>query len=106
MIQNFPIVNLSIQDNTKLLQQLESGFKRTINWNKYQSKVTIERQNKYLYCLIDSIFQGVKRHFVYIIRRECGLDRINKVFSSNYRNKRLQCYDRWTKKSVRLSSKN
>ena len=25
------------QDNTKLLQQLKSGFKRTTNWNKYQS---------------------------------------------------------------------
>ena len=23
-----------------ILQQLESGFKRTINWNKYQSKTT------------------------------------------------------------------
>ena len=30
-----PVVTLSIQDNAKLLQQLKSGFKRTINWNKY-----------------------------------------------------------------------
>ena len=30
-----PVVNLSIQDNIKLLEQLKSGFKRTINWNKY-----------------------------------------------------------------------
>ena len=30
------IVTLLIQDNVKLLQQLESGFKRTINWNKQQ----------------------------------------------------------------------
>ena len=29
------VVTLSTQDNTKLLQQLKSGFKRTINWNKY-----------------------------------------------------------------------
>ena len=27
------------KDNTKLVQQLESGFKRTINWNSDQSKV-------------------------------------------------------------------
>ena len=26
-----PVVTLSTQDNAKLLQQLESGFKRTIN---------------------------------------------------------------------------
>ena len=33
-----PVVNLSTQENTKLLQQLKSGFKRVINWNKYLSK--------------------------------------------------------------------
>ena len=34
-----PVVTLSTQENVKLLNQLISGFKRTINWNKYQSKV-------------------------------------------------------------------
>ena len=33
-----PVVFLSTQDNAKLLQQLKSGFKRAINWNKYLSK--------------------------------------------------------------------
>ena len=33
-----PVVTLSTQDKAKLLQPLQSGFKRTINWNKYQSK--------------------------------------------------------------------
>ena len=32
-----PVVTLSTQDNAKLLQQLKSGFTRTINWNKYES---------------------------------------------------------------------
>ena len=32
-----PVVILSTEDNIKLLQQLKSGFKITINWNKYQS---------------------------------------------------------------------
>ena len=40
-----PVVNLSTQDNAKLLQQLKSGFKRTMNWNKYQSKKSREAQN-------------------------------------------------------------
>ena len=40
-----PIATLSTQDNAKLLQQLKFSFKRKINWNKYQSKVSIERQN-------------------------------------------------------------
>ena len=34
-----PVVTLSTQDNSKLLQQLESGFKRTISWNKYQYRI-------------------------------------------------------------------
>ena len=54
-----PFVTLSIQDNAKLLQELISGFNRTINLNKYQSKVTIQAQNKSLDYLIDSIFQVV-----------------------------------------------
>ena len=32
-----PVITLSTQDNAKLLHQLKSGFKRTINWNKYQT---------------------------------------------------------------------
>ena len=35
-------VILRTQDNAKLLKQSKSGFKRTINWNKYQSKVTVQ----------------------------------------------------------------
>ena len=35
-----PVVTLSTQDNAKLLEQLKSGFKRTINWNKYQPKIS------------------------------------------------------------------
>ena len=37
-----PIVTLSIDDNEKLLQQLKSGFKRTINWEKYEPKTTTQ----------------------------------------------------------------
>ena len=40
-----PVVTLSTQVNSKLLQQLKSGFKGTINWNKHHSKVTIQERN-------------------------------------------------------------
>ena len=33
-----PVVTLSTQNNAKLLQQLKSGFKRVVNWNRYLSK--------------------------------------------------------------------
>ena len=61
-----PVVTLSIQDNAKLLEQLKSGFKRTINWNKYELKVTAEQQNGYLDFLINPSFQGVN-DFCFII---------------------------------------
>ena len=48
-----PVVTLLTQDNAKLLQQLKSGFKRTINWNKYQSSIKTYAQNRYLYHLVD-----------------------------------------------------
>ena len=35
-----PVVTLSTQNSVKLLKQSESRFKETINWNKYQHKVT------------------------------------------------------------------
>ena len=59
-----PVVTLSTQDNAKLLQQLKSGFKRTINWNKYQSDPKTYAQNQYLNHLVDPSFQGVNRLFV------------------------------------------
>ena len=58
------MLSLSTNKNIKLLKQLESGFKRTINWNKYQPEITNQAENKYLEFLIDSSFQGVNRLFV------------------------------------------
>ena len=59
-----PVVTFSAQDNVKLLNQLESGFKKRINWNKYQSKITEQTKNPYLDFLIDPSFQGVNRLLV------------------------------------------
>ena len=57
-------IKMSTQDNTKLLQQLKSSFKRTINWNKYQSDPKTYAQNRYLNHLVDPNFQGLNRLFV------------------------------------------
>ena len=41
MIPNpISVVTLSTQENIKFLKQLESGYKRTINWSKYLAKTT------------------------------------------------------------------
>ena len=59
-----PVVTLSTQENTKLLLQLNSGFKRVINWNKYLSKPELLLQNANLNHLVEPSFQGVSRFFV------------------------------------------
>ena len=57
-------VTLLTDDHAKLLNQLKSGFKRTINWNQYQSKVSIQEQKPYLVSLFDPNFHGTNRYFV------------------------------------------
>ena len=59
-----PVVTLSTQENTKFLQQLKSGFKRVINWNRYLSKSELLRRNANLNHLVEPSFQGVNRLFV------------------------------------------
>ena len=58
-----PVVTLSTQDNFKLLQQLKSGFKRVISWNKCLSKPELLAQNPNLNILVEPSFQGVNRLF-------------------------------------------
>ena len=58
-----PVVTLSTQGNTKLLERLKFGFRKTIDWNKYQSKRSIDKQKPYLDYLIDPSFQGVNKFF-------------------------------------------
>ena len=58
------VVTLSTQDNSKLLQQLKSGFKRTINSFKYLSKPELLPQNQNLNHLVEPSFQGVNRLFI------------------------------------------
>ena len=57
-------VTLWTQDNAKLLPQLNSGFKRTISWNKYLAKPELLPQNANLNHLIEPSFHGVNRLFV------------------------------------------
>ena len=59
-----PVVSLSKQNDKKLLEQLKSGFKRTIKWNKYRWEITIQRQNNHLNYLIDPTFMNVHRLFI------------------------------------------
>ena len=65
-----PVVTLSTQDNEKLLQQLKSGFKRTVNWYKYESNIKPFAQSRYLNHLINPSFQEVNILFVLSFENE------------------------------------
>ena len=59
-----PAVTLSKDDETKLLTNLKSGFKKEIIWNNYRSQMTTEAINNNLNILIDPAFTNVNRLFV------------------------------------------
>ena len=51
-------------------QQLKSGFKRRVNWNKYQSDPKTYVQSRYLNLLVNPSLQGVNRLFVLSFENE------------------------------------
>ena len=58
-----PIVTLSAENDNKLLEQLKSGFRINIKWNKYMS-------HNNLNYLIDSTFSNINRLFVLFFENE------------------------------------
>ena len=69
-----PVVTLSKENVTKLLEQLKSGFKRTLKWNKYRSQMTVQSNNNNLNYLIDPTFTNVNRLFVLPFSRNNNTD--------------------------------
>ena len=76
----------STQGNTKLLQQLKSSFKRKINYNKYQSKVSVQAINSHLDFWIDPSFQGENKLFVLLFENTENRTVTQKILSSKCRN--------------------
>ena len=58
------VVTLSTENDKALLEQLRTGFKRTIKWNKYKSEMTNQSKNNNLKYLSDPKFTKVNRLFV------------------------------------------
>ena len=64
-----PIVTLLTKDNVNLTKQLNEGFKRSVYWNKYKSKIETKeadanKENNFKRYPLDASFQGVNRLFV------------------------------------------
>ena len=60
------IVTILSRDNVNLTKQLNEGFKRSVCWNEYKSKIETKEAdaNNLTRFLLDAFFQGVNRLFV------------------------------------------
>ena len=65
-----PVVTLSAENDNKLLEQLKSGFRRSIKWNKHMSQMSNQNKNNNLNYLIDTTFSNVNRLFVLSFENE------------------------------------
>ena len=66
-----PVVTLSTDDNLKLTKLLSEGFKRSVFWNEYKSKIETHTldNNNLKRILLDSSHQGVNRLFIFFLMR-------------------------------------
>ena len=64
------VVTFSAENDNKLLEQLKTGFKRTIAWNKYRSETSNQTKNNNLNYLIGPTFTNVNRLFVLSFENE------------------------------------
>ena len=61
-----PIVTLSTKDNVNLTKQLNEGFKISVYWNEYNSKIKSKQADKRSFTRfpLDASFQRINRLFV------------------------------------------
>ena len=74
------VVTLSTQDDNTFLEQLKSGFKRTIKWNKYRSEMANQTKTNHLNYLIDPTLTKVDRLFVSSFENEEGRTSFSKYY--------------------------
>ena len=80
-----PVVTLSTENDKRLLEQLRTGFTRTIKWNKYRSEMTNQTKNNNLNHLIDPKFAKVNRLFVLSFENENYRTSFSKYYVPNIR---------------------
>ena len=78
-----PVVSLSTENVKTHLEQLRTGFKRTIKWNKYRSEMTNQTKNNNLNYLIDPTFTKVNRLFVLSFENENDRTSFSKYYVPN-----------------------
>ena len=64
-----PVVTLCKENEIKLLEELKTGFKRTIKWNKYRSQMSVQNNDNNLNYLIDPTITNINRLFILLFER-------------------------------------
>ena len=78
---------MSTQGNVNLTKQLDEGFKRSVYWNEYQSKIETKTtdDNSVTRFPLDASFQGVNRLFVLAFgNTENGANKVERYSHRKY----------------------
>ena len=80
-----PIVTLSTKDNVNLTKQLNEGFKRSVYWNEYKSKIETKEADadNLKRFRLDASFQGV--NILFVLAFDNTNDGDNKVERDSHR---------------------
>ena len=84
-----PVVTLSTKDDNNFLEQLKSGFKRTIKWNEYRSEMNNHTKTNHLSYLIDPTSTKVNRLFALSFENEEDRTYFSKYYVPNVEIKRF-----------------
>ena len=88
---NVAVVTLSAENDNKLLDQLKTGFKRTIKWNKYRSGMSNQTKNNNLNHLIDPTFTNVNILSVLTFENEDDRTSFSKYYVTKLKKNTLVC---------------
>ena len=84
-----PVVTLSTEDDIHFLEQSKSGFKRTIEWNKYRLEMTNQTKTNNLNYLIDLTFNKVNRLLILSFKNEEDRTSFSKYYKPKIEKKTL-----------------
>ena len=103
-----PIFTLSTKDNVNLTKQLNEGFKRSVYWNEYKSKIEtkeidLNNNQNVTRFLLDASFQGINRLFVLVFNNfNNGANKVER----NSHEKYFLPREKITKYNVLIDSRN
>ena len=100
-----PIVTLTTKDNVNLTKQLNEGFKRSVYWNKYKSKIVTQEAdaNNPKRFFLNASIQGVNRLLVIAFdNSNNGDNKVERVSHTKYFLRRVDI----TKYNVSIDGRN